>query len=191
MKSIILVRHAETAMAGKFCGHADPDLNAAGEMQLPPIVEGVVRCGIDRIIASDLRRALRTAQAIGCEIGVEPQLRPQLREIHFGLWEGLTWAEITERYPREVRTWLSEFPKSSAPDGEPYATFCERIEAEFKLLIDSLANQTTAVITHAGPMRFALTKFFGWSEQDAFEQTAAYGAVVVVPGMLPVQGVLP
>lgn len=180
MRKIILIRHAETAMAGRFCGHSDPDLNAAGEMQLAHIVEQVLPLGIDRIVSSDLRRASRTAQVIGQEIGVEPEFRQRLREIHFGLWEGMSWNEITARFPRETQAWIAEFPKRSAPQGEPYAKLCARVKAEFNSFLHISTDGVTAVVTHRGPMRYALTKFFDRSEQEAFEQTAAYGAVIVV-----------
>ena len=179
MRKIILVRHAETAMAGRFCGHSDPDLNAAGEMQLARIVEQVLPLGIDRIVSSDLLRASRTAQIIGRRIGVEPEYRRRLREIHFGLWEGMSWNEIAAHFPREAMAWIAEFP-SNAPQGEPYAELCARVEAEFYSLLHTSTGGVTAVVTHRGPLRYALTKFFGRSEQEAFEQTAAYGAVIVV-----------
>ncbi len=179
MREMVLIRHAETAMAGRLCGHSDPELNAAGEMQLARIVEQVLPLGIDRIVSSDLRRASRTAQAIGQRIGVDPEFRQRLREIHFGLWEGMSWNEITERFPREAQAWIAEFP-SNAPQGEPYAELCARVEMEFNPLLHTSADGVAAVVTHRGPMRYALTKFFGRSEQEAFEQTAAYGAVIVV-----------
>jgi len=191
MKRIILIRHAQAAMAGKFCGHSDPDLNAAGQMQMAQIVDQVLRHQIDRIVSSDLSRDFRTAEAIGQKIGIEPKLRPRLREIHFGLWEGLSWNEITDQYPNEARSWIGEFPTRSAPDGELYTDFCERIEAEFKLLIGHNSDRATAVVTHRGPMRYALTRFFGWSKQKAFEQTADYGAVLVVPDVATGQEALP
>lgn len=181
MREIVLIRHAETAMAGRFCGHSDPELNAAGEMHLARIVEQVLPFGIDRIVSSDLRRAYRTAQAIGQRHGIDPELRQRLREIHFGLWEGMSWSEITAHFSREAQAWIAEFP-SDAPQGEPYAEFCVRVEMEFDSLLNTNADGVIAVVTHRGPMRYALTKFFGRSEQEAFEQTAAYGAVIVVAG---------
>jgi broad specificity phosphatase PhoE len=190
MKRIALIRHAETGMAGRFCGHSDPDLNAAGEMQLTRIVEQVLPLGIDRIVSSDLRRASRTAQMIGHHIGVDPEFRQRLREIHFGLWEGMSWNEITAHFPREAQAWIAEFP-SNAPQGEPYAELCARVEAEFNSLLHASADGVTAVVTHRGPMRYALTKFFGRSEQEAFEQTAGYGAVIVVAVAPTVQEDLP
>ncbi len=180
MKTIVLIRHAETALTGRFCGHSDPDLNTAGEQQLACIVQRVAALGIQRILSSDLRRTLRTAQAIGQQIGVEVELRPSLREIHFGLWEGLSWAEIEARFPYGAQAWVEEFPMRCAPEGEPYLEFALRIDAEFASLLRSDADQMIAVVTHRGVMRYALTGFYGRSEQEAFEQTAAYGSVVLV-----------
>ena len=190
MRKIALIRHAETTMAGRFCGHSDPDLNAAGEMQLARIVEQVLPLGIDRIVSSDLRRASRTAQIIGQRIGVDPEFRQRLREIHFGLWEGMSWNEITAHFPCEAQAWIAEFP-SNAPQGEPSADLCARVEAEFNSLLHTSADGATAVVTHRGPMRYALTKFFGRSEQEAFEQTAAYGAVIVVANAQTPQEAVP
>lgn len=190
MKEIVLIRHAQTAMAGKFCGHSDPDLNAAGEMQLARIVERVRPLEIDRIVSSDLRRASRTAQAIGQRIGRDPEFRQGLREIHFGLWEGISWNEITARFPREAQTWITDFP-INAPQGEPYPEFCARVEAEFHSLLRDSASRVTAVVTHRGPMTYGLMKFFGRNEQEAFEQTAAYGAVIVVANAPTLQKVVP
>lgn len=190
MKEIVLIRHAETAMAGRFCGHSDPDLNAIGEIQLARIVEQVLPLEIDRIVSSDLRRAFRTAQAIGERIGLDPEFRQRLREIHFGLWEGISWNEITACFPCEAQKWIAEFP-TNAPQGEPYAEFCARVEAEFRSLLHSSANRVTAVVTHRGPMTYGLTRFFGRNQQEAFEQTAAYGAVIVVANAPTLPEVVP
>jgi broad specificity phosphatase PhoE len=180
MSTIILVRHAETALAGRFCGFSDPDLNLVGEMQLAGIAQEVSTLGIERIFSSDLRRAFRTAQAIGKRTGVQPEIRPGLREIGFGLWEGLSWDDIEAQFPREAQTWIREFPTWSAPGGESYRSFCERVEAEFNSLQDSGLNEITAIVTHRGVMRYALTKLFGRCQKLALEQTANYGAVISV-----------
>lgn len=191
MSRIVLIRHAETALAGRFCGHSDPDLNHAGKMQLARIAQQVAPLGIERIVSSDLSRASRTAQAIGRGIGVQPELRPRLREIHLGLWEELSWDEIEERFPREAHAWVRDFPTRSAPHGESYRAFCQRVKAEFTPLLQGRADQVTAVVSHSGVMRYVLTRFFGRSEQEAFEQTAAYGAVVTVFNPSTVQDVMP
>jgi broad specificity phosphatase PhoE len=179
MSVILFIRHAQTDLAGKFCGHTDPGLNAAGEQQLVCLVEEVASIGIRRIYSSDLRRASQTAAAIGRRIGVEVELRPGLREIDFGFWEGLNWEEIERRYPQEAKLWLNEFPRRSAPGGENYADFVSRVEAECIALLRETSQVITAVVTHRGVMRYGLTRFFSFSAADAWKTTGPYGTVVI------------
>lgn len=115
MKTIILARHAETVMAGRYCGQSDPELSAAGIAQLPEIAQRIEPSKIDRILSSDLLRARQTAEAIAQTTGIPVELRPGLREIHFGLWEGLHWSEIEAQFPCEAKAWLQEFPDRLLP----------------------------------------------------------------------------
>jgi len=179
MNAIVLVRHAETDLAGKFCGRADPGLNVAGERQLPFLVEELAAFEIGHIYSSDLRRASQTATAIGERIRVRVEFRPGLREMDFGEWEGLTWGEVEQKYPEEAQLWVSARRARSAPGGESYQDFIARVEAEFKQLL--LENETTpsAVVTHRGVIEYALTRYFGFSEPDAWRRTENYGAIVV------------
>jgi broad specificity phosphatase PhoE len=183
MSTIIFIRHCETEMAGKFCGHSDPELNIAGERQLAEVMKAIAPLDIRRILSSDLRRASRTATAIAEHLGVNVELQPALREIYFGLWEGLNWKEIENRFPQEAVRWLRDFPWQTAPKGEVYTAFTARIDAAIAPLVDEITacattGATTAVVTHRGVMRYALTKFFGFPEAKAWTKTAPYGAVV-------------
>jgi broad specificity phosphatase PhoE len=179
MREVVLIRHAETDLAGKFCGCSDPGLNAAGQDHLRSIVDELASRGITRIYSSDLSRASRTAIAIRERISAPLELRSGLREIHFGLWEGLTWEEVQQRYPTEAQLWVREFPARSAPEGEAYLDFVARVEAEFKRVIAQQSNAPLAVVTHRGVMQYALTRFFRFTEDEARKQTENYGAIVV------------
>jgi broad specificity phosphatase PhoE len=179
MSCIVLIRHAETELAGRFCGQSDPDLNAAGERTLPSLAEEIAPLEIRRIYSSDLRRASRTAAAIGERIQVSVELRPGLREMHFGLWEGLSWAEIEQQYPHEAELWAREFPTRSAPRGESYRDFVTRVEAEFNMLVCENEGSARAVVTHRGVLQYALTRFFGFTEGDARLRTKRFGATIL------------
>jgi len=179
MNEVILIRHVETDLAGTFCGQTDPDLNAAGERGLRSVLEEIRHLGITRIYSSDLRRASRTAFAIGERVGAPVELRPGLREIHFGRWEGLTWDQIELSYPREAELWVREFPERSAPDGEAYRDFVARVEAEFRGVIAQQRNAPLAVVTHRGVLQYAMSQFFGFTRDEARKRTGNYGAIVV------------
>jgi broad specificity phosphatase PhoE len=182
MNTIVLIRHGETDMAGRFCGHSDPALNPAGERHVILVAEEVAKMEIASIYSSDLRRASQTATAIGQRIDVNIDYLSGLREIHFGLWEGLGWQEIEDQFPEEAGQWLREFPLRSAPEGESYSSFTARVEETIEPLLRSATCVTTAVVTHRGVMRYALTRFFGLPEPEAWTKTAAYGAIVVATG---------
>lgn len=179
MNRLVLIRHAETDLAGKFCGQSDPDLNALGVQRLDSLLEKIAPLGIQRIYSSDLRRASRTAAAIGERIQVAVELRPGLREIHFGLWEGLSWDEIEQQYPHEAELWAREFPRRSAPRGESYQDFTARVDAEFNGLTHENEGIVSAVVTHRGVLGYALTRFFSFSEVEARSRTAQYGAIIL------------
>jgi broad specificity phosphatase PhoE len=176
--TIVFIRHAETDMAGRFCGHTDPELNITGERQLAGVVEAIAPLGIQRILSSDLRRSSRTATAIAQHIDVNVEPQPGFREIHFGLWEGLSWQEIEHQFPQEAGRWLQGFPWKSAPGGEAYTAFTARIDAAITPLLRGTMGVTTAIVTHRGVMRYALTKFFGFPEAEAWAKTTLYGSVV-------------
>lgn len=179
MKKIIFVRHGETDMSGTFCGHSDPDLNPRGECQIHRVAEEIASLGVQRIYSSDLLRASRTAAVISERIGVKIELRDDLREMNFGLWEGLTWQQIEDGFPQEASRWLAEFPQCSAPGGEEYAAFTARVEAVIMPLVRKTQDVITAVVTHRGVMTYALTRFFGFSEEEAWTRTAPYCSVVI------------
>ena len=180
MSTIIFIRHGETDMAGRFCGHSDPGLNAAGARQAIRVAESISKLNIARIYSSDLRRASQSAQAIAERVGINVRCLPELREIYFGQWEGLSWQEIETRFPNEAGKWLHEFPLRSAPGGESYTAFTARVETIFEKLIREAAESAIAVVTHRGVLRDALTKCFGFAEAEAWTRTAAYGATVSV-----------
>ena len=178
MKSILLIRHPETTMAGRFCGHSNPGLSAAGEHHIASIADRVSSRRIDRILSSDLLRASRAAEAIGRRAGVAVELRPGLREIAFGRWEGLTWDEIEAQFPREAESWLRGAPLQPAPGGETYEAFAARVRDEFEPLLASRDDGVTAIVTHRGVMDFTLTTFFKVPNAEAWKKTTSYGAVL-------------
>ena len=177
MSRVFFIRHAETDMVGRFCGHSDPDLNAQGQVQLAGLAQVLSTEKIGEIYSSDLRRAQSTARAIAAGRNIPLTLRPALREIHFGEWEGLSWRQIELADPDYARSWVGGFPHVPAPAGESFPSFEARVLDEVSQLIDR-ARDAIAVVTHAGVLRVALRHLQGCSEQEAWQQTRSYGCVV-------------
>jgi broad specificity phosphatase PhoE len=167
-------------MAGQFCGHSDPELNEPGRRQLVRLVNTLSEYAIQRVYTSDLRRAQQTAQAIAEHFEAELRVRPGLREIHFGLWEGLSWSEIDVRDPVLAKRWAEEYPRSTAPGGESFQQFGSRVRREIAFLMGEATKPPIAVVTHAGFIRLVLTNWCRVTEQEAWDRTKDYGSVVAL-----------
>ncbi len=177
MSRVLFIRHAETEMAGRFCGHSDPELNDQGRMQVSALAQLISAEPIDAVYSSDLRRASSTAQAIAAVREIPQVLRPALREIDFGRWEGLRWEQIEQLDPEYAREWVKRYPQVPAPAGESFRAFEARVLEEVHRLLDDNSGPI-AVVTHAGVLRVVLQHLCGCSDEEAWQQTQEYCCIV-------------
>lgn len=180
--AILLIRHAETDLAGTFCGSSNPSVNPAGERQIALLVETlrtIPREPLRTIYSSSLHRALTTAQRIADCFSASVSALPALNEIHFGDWESLTWRQIEERDPAYARQWIAEYPHRSAPGGESFECFETRVLDAFDRLTSR--NEPAAIVTHAGVLRVILTRRCGMIGEQAWRQTKDYCSVFSYP----------
>src|SRR5207253_9629535 len=117
--SLILVRHGCSTWntEQRIQGQLDPPLSELGEEQARLLGERLADMQFDGFYTSDLRRAADTAGAVAERLGRAPQSVPELREIALGEREGLTRAEITERYPKQWQAWLEQPDWDIGPGG--------------------------------------------------------------------------
>lgn len=171
MKGLIFIRHAETDLAGTFCGHTDPPINARGRQQVNELLAHLASDSLDAIYSSDLRRAADTAAALADTFSVPYKTTPNLRELYFGEWEGLTWNEIENRDGDYARLWIESSPHLSAPNGESFAAFESRVLREVNRILHIAINKRIAVVTHAGVMRVVLSRLLSHTERQAWDLT--------------------
>lgn len=184
---LLLIRHAETDLAGTFCGSSNPAVNAAGTRQLTTLLESLRTMPgrpLSIVYTSDLERALTTAQRIADCFSAPVCILRDLREIHFGEWEGLTWQAIEQRDPLYAKQWIKDYPACPVPGGEPVEDFEARVISVFDTL--ATRKQDAAIVTHAGVLRVILTRRFMMSDEDAWHQTSAYCSIF----HCPLEGVL-
>jgi alpha-ribazole phosphatase len=178
MSRVLFIRHAETEMAGRYCGHSDPDLNEQGRAQLTRLAQLLAEEILHTVYSSDLRRAATTAQAIAAGRNIPRVLRPALREIDFGDWEGMSWEEIERSDPQYAQKWVDSYPHLPAPSGESFQDFERRVLTEVGHLIDR-SSGPIAVVTHGGVLRVILRHLCGSSEPKAWQETQSYCCVVL------------
>ncbi|HEY7984528.1 MAG TPA: histidine phosphatase family protein [Ktedonobacterales bacterium] len=126
---LIVVRHGETANNAeqRLTGQLDVPLNALGERQARAVAGALAGERFDLAVASDLLRARQTAEAIAQSLDVPVVYDPDLREIAAGEWEGLTRAEIHDRYPDALARWDADAVAYAPPGGETVAQLAERV----------------------------------------------------------------
>src|SRR5947209_9607942 len=116
---LVLVRHGETEWNRdqRVQGHLDVALSERGIEQAQRLARWLTGEPIDALYSSDLQRARVTAEILaGGRLPV--RLEPRLREGRFGVFEGLTAAEITSAYPEEYRAWREDAVRHRPPGGE-------------------------------------------------------------------------
>lgn len=161
MASLFLVRHGETAWnaSARYMGHTDVPLSPTGYAQAELLRARLEGYAFDRAYASDLQRAAETARVILQGRETPLALRPELREIGYGQWEGKTHAEVLRDYPQELKEWGDHPWAYFPPDGEPYAAFVERVRSFADEIRPLLREENILVVAHGGPLRTLLCLF--------------------------------
>jgi glucosyl-3-phosphoglycerate phosphatase len=156
LRRLILLRHGQTDynVDGRMQGHIDSCLTDAGHEQAAEAAPVLASLAPDRLVSSDLRRAVDTAEVVGAACGLPVKFDPRLRETHLGLWQGQTVAEIERDYPGAIATWRSD-PGWAPPEGESRIDVVARsrpvvdeLDAEFA---DSDGvSETVLLVAHGG-----------------------------------------
>jgi probable phosphoglycerate mutase len=151
---VIAVRHGETAwnVDTRIQGQLDIPLNRNGRWQARQLAGAVAREGLSAIYASDLGRAHETAQALAAATGLPVVTHEGLRERGFGIFEGLTFAEVEARWPEEALRWRRRDPDFGPPGGERLRDFYARCVATASELAARHPGEAIAVVAHGGVM---------------------------------------
>ncbi|WP_425060756.1 Phosphoserine phosphatase 1 [Sporomusa carbonis] len=152
MTRLILVRHGETLwnLERKYQGHSDIALTDKGLRQAKLVAERLNGEKVDAVYASDLSRALKTAECIAARHNLTVNVVPELREIKFGEWEGLNYEQITERWPGLLGKLWSTPDEIQIPGGETFHQLKERAYTAIKKIVDTHPGQTVVVVAHGG-----------------------------------------
>lgn len=168
---IILVRHGETDWnaTGRIQGHNDTPLNAVGRRQARQVAQRLACESVRGLYASDLVRAFETATIIGERLGLTVVTSPQLRERHYGAWEGLTAAEIQERYLEQYAQWRTRSTDFAPPQGETISQLLTRALIELQIIARRHPREMVVVVTHGGLCYVLISHILGSVDGDRRE----------------------
>ena len=150
----LLLRHGQTPMSvqKRYAGRTDAPLTDTGIRQAAAAAKRLASARIDAIVASPLQRTVRTAEEVAAVTGIPVLTDEGFRETDFGAWEGLTFAEVRERWPSEVTTWLAD-PSVAPPDGESFTQVSERVTAALHRVLADRVHQTVLIVSHVTPIK--------------------------------------
>ncbi|MEG6522394.1 alpha-ribazole phosphatase [Desulfotomaculum sp. 1211_IL3151] len=161
---LYLVRHGETEWnaGGRFQGHSDVPLSNFGRQQAERLALSLKQTKIDAFYSSDLSRAMETAQIIVKEHGTQVNYLPDLREINFGVWEGLTYDQISQNYGNLSVQWRSNPLDTQIPHGEKLQDLAERCQRAINEIINQHAGENVLVASHGGVIRVIVANALGF-----------------------------
>ncbi len=199
MTRVYLIRHGETegADSRRYKGHLDVLLSENGIEQVKRVAEYIMRDGdvgarravplrngyggsLTAVYCSDLSRAIKSAEIIAEPYGLKPVVVKAFKERSFGVWEGMSFDEIKEKWPDAFNAWAANPLKFSPMDGESTIEVRDRVIKSFEKIMKNHNGQNIAIVSHGGVIRVLLCEMLGMPLENIFRIEQSFAAVNVI-----------
>lgn len=157
--TLILIRHGQTDHTSQMLfssglGGANPGLNDHGRDQVTQTATWLAGLAdqIDVLVTSPVKRAEETAAILGHALELEPTIEHDLAEMDFGTWDGLSFAEVAEREPEALRTWMGSLTVTPG-GGESFRDVEARVLRARDRLVTEHRGKTVMVVSHVTPIK--------------------------------------
>ncbi|RFU85539.1 histidine phosphatase family protein [Streptomyces triticagri] len=183
--TLVLLRHGETALTaqGRLSGSGGPDLalSSAGRRQAAAVAAALAARGtVQDVVSSPLARCRETAGAVARRLGLGVRVDAGLREADFGDWEGLTFAEVRERFPAGFTAWQESPQAAPGGTGETLASVSRRVARSRDRLLARHPGRTILVISHVAPLRTLVRLALGAPPAALFRMELAAASLSVL-----------
>jgi broad specificity phosphatase PhoE len=155
VREIVLLRHADSAApAGVAGGQTDWPLTPAGRVTAAHLAADWRGPPPARVIASDLARAIATAEPLAARFGIAVEHDPDWREVGLGAWEGRAWAEIERHDGARLAAWYADWRRLAPPGGEAWPDVIARVRRAWQRLVSAPGTAgPIVVVSHVGAIR--------------------------------------
>lgn len=163
---VLLWRHGNTDWNAqqRTQGQLDVGLNDVGRAQAAAAAAVLATRGPQLLLTSDLGRAAQTAAALTEVTGLVAERDVRLRERHFGAWQGLTSAEVRERFPDSYARWRAADPDPG--DGiEALPDLGKRVSETIRQAAERAPGGTVVLAAHGGAIKYGVAALLGWPEE--------------------------
>jgi alpha-ribazole phosphatase len=174
---IYLLRHGHTLQAGTYTGSTDVKLSAEGKQQITTLSPYFQSIKFDHCFCSPLIRCRQTLTLLG--VDTECRFDDNLKEIDFGVWEGLSFVQVQKNFPNQLNDWVRADEDFSFPGGERIRAFNSRVVNCFDNLLTNNFNRVL-IVAHGGVIRIAICHLLGIVTARAFAFNPMEGRVSMV-----------
>ena len=159
MVKLILVRHALTVdnQKSRLSGHIDSSISEEGKEQIDKITNYLKDFDIDKIYTTTSSRTKDTVKKLSELKSIEIIEKESLKEISFGDFEGLTFDEIKDKYPKEFQDMIEKGYEYKYPNGERLIDSYNRVCIELDNIISNNDDRTILICSHGGTIRNIIT----------------------------------
>ena len=184
MGSWYLVRHGESEWnrEGRIHGHTDAGLNDNGRRQVRTLACRLAGRSFSAVYASDLPRAVESAEVIVGGSGVPVETDPDLREFSYGEWEGLTKEEAEARDPAAFAEQIALGNDAfAAPGGEDTRQVLERVRRFYRrVAARHQSSEDVLIVSHGGSIRALLVCLLGLPDDRFWHFKVDTGSLSIV-----------
>ena len=161
--TLILVRHGVTqhTVEKRFSGglaSANPGLSDEGRDQVRATSQWLAQIAddVDAVIASPVRRTLESAEIVAETLGLKVEIEPGFAEMEFGVWDGMTFAEVAEKHKADLDSWMGNMDVAPG-GGESFRDVETRVLAGLDRVLAAHAGKTVVVVSHVTPIKTLVT----------------------------------
>ncbi|MCF8061888.1 MAG: histidine phosphatase family protein [Deltaproteobacteria bacterium] len=180
---LYLIRHGQVEGFERFpiYGRTDVEVTEVGRVQMEALAERLRHVRIDAVFSSDLRRSLVGARIIGRYHDAPIRSLPELREMDFGAWEGLTLEDIRERFPEELEKREKDVLGYRIPGGgESLGGFAQRILSCMKAVLEKREGEDILLVAHGLVNRVLICDALGLDFSRIFVLHQGYGCLNII-----------
>ncbi|MGN0159674.1 MAG: histidine phosphatase family protein [Brotaphodocola sp.] len=195
MRAIYLIRHCEPCRDGisRCISQAEEHLSDVGREQAESLARWFTAGSVGNVYTSPQKRCQETAEIMvsgtrrptlpGKEMMETAEQRVRvhsgLAEISVGVWDGLSFGEIKEKWPKEYEERGKHPGTAAPPGGESFFQAGERLEQVLRQITKE-TEKDVAILTHAGILRGWLCRCLEMPEQDIFSILIPFGSITEV-----------
>jgi broad specificity phosphatase PhoE/ribonuclease HI len=189
--TLVLVRHGATAHTAdkRFSGglaSSNPGLTDEGRAQVREVADWLAPLAepVEAVVTSPVRRTRESAEILAERLALDLVEEPRFAEMEFGVWDGLTFAEVQERYPDEMEGWLSSLDVAPS-GGESFREVEKRVLAGLEQVLESYAGKTVLVVSHVTPIKTLVAHAVDAPLSALFRMELSTASVSVVSFVAP------